>query len=206
VLDDHALPTLNPIRRLCVEPSTTPSIPTSGVLDVGQRDDAHGFFRRGAADAEVRRLHAPDDQRCAWALEEAVDDLAPRHIGEESGRIRLVQEIEQPLDASCTGLGSYFDTARDRQYVCRLVNARKMRRSAIFLRRMIGSMFMRVSSRCAHQLRPPPGLLAGVRRLGVGGDGVLLRIVVLALERVLEDGDPRLSGQAGGRIRKPISS
>ena len=28
--------------------------------------------------------------------------------------------------------------------------------SSAFLRRMIGSMFMRVNSKCAHQLRPPP--------------------------------------------------
>jgi hypothetical protein len=29
--------------------------------------------------------------------------------------------------------------------------------SSIFLRRIIGSMFMRVNSKCAHQVRPPPG-------------------------------------------------
>jgi len=31
------------------------------------------------------------------------------------------------------------------------------RASSIFLQRVIGSMFMRVNSKCAHQLRPPPG-------------------------------------------------
>src|SRR5229473_2425992 len=52
-----------------------------------------------APDAEVRRLHAPDNERSAWALEEAIDDLALRRLGEERGRVRLVQEIEQSLHA-----------------------------------------------------------------------------------------------------------
>src|SRR5947207_314096 len=36
-------------------------------------------------------------------------------------------------------------------------NALTTRRSSIFLRRMVGSTFMRVKSKCAHQVRPPPG-------------------------------------------------
>jgi hypothetical protein len=35
------------------------------------------------------------------------------------------------------------------------VDAPASRTSSIFLRRMIGSMFMRVNSKCAHQVRPP---------------------------------------------------
>ena len=34
-------------------------------------------------------------------------------------------------------------------------NARTTSCSSIFLRRMIGSMFMRVNSKCAHHVRPP---------------------------------------------------
>jgi hypothetical protein len=37
------------------------------------------------------------------------------------------------------------------------VDARAFRKSSIFLRRMISSMFMRVNSKCAHQARPPSG-------------------------------------------------
>jgi len=35
------------------------------------------------------------------------------------------------------------------------IEARASRKSSIFLRRIVGAMFMRVNSRCAHQLRPP---------------------------------------------------
>jgi len=35
------------------------------------------------------------------------------------------------------------------------IDAPTSRKSSIFLRRMIGSIFMRVNSQCAHQLRPP---------------------------------------------------
>jgi hypothetical protein len=34
------------------------------------------------------------------------------------------------------------------------------RTSSIFLRRIIGSMFMRVNLKCAHQVRPPPATSA----------------------------------------------
>src|SRR6266542_3238086 len=34
-------------------------------------------------------------------------------------------------------------------------SVRKTRRSSIFLGRIVGAMFMRVNSKCAHQLRPP---------------------------------------------------
>jgi hypothetical protein len=34
------------------------------------------------------------------------------------------------------------------------------RKSSIFLRRIIGAMFMRVNCKCAHQLRPPLRLVA----------------------------------------------
>jgi hypothetical protein len=37
------------------------------------------------------------------------------------------------------------------------ITAPASRKSSIFLQRMIGSMFMRVNSKCVHQLRPPPG-------------------------------------------------
>jgi len=37
------------------------------------------------------------------------------------------------------------------------VNAPTSRKSSIFLRRIVSSMFMRVNSTCAHQVRPPPG-------------------------------------------------
>ena len=40
--------------------------------------------------------------------------------------------------------------------------------SSIFYFRMIGSMFMRVNLRCAHQLRPPPGYGRAVGGLGYG--------------------------------------
>ena len=33
--------------------------------------------------------------------------------------------------------------------------------SSIFLRRIVGSMFMRVNSKCAHQVRPPPSPIRG---------------------------------------------
>jgi len=35
------------------------------------------------------------------------------------------------------------------------------RTSSIFLRRIVGAMFMRVNSKCAHQVRPPPGRIPG---------------------------------------------
>src|SRR5712691_11214087 len=35
------------------------------------------------------------------------------------------------------------------------------RESSIFLRRKVGVVFMRVNSKCAHQVRPPPSDLAG---------------------------------------------
>jgi len=38
------------------------------------------------------------------------------------------------------------------------------RRSSIFLRRIVGTMFMRVNSNCAHQVRPPSGPDGGHRR------------------------------------------
>jgi hypothetical protein len=37
-----------------------------------------------------------------------------------------------------------------------LENAPKMRRSSISLRRIVGVMFTRVNSKCAHQMRPTP--------------------------------------------------
>ena len=37
------------------------------------------------------------------------------------------------------------------------MNGCASRKSSIFLRRMIGSMFVGVNSKCAHQLRPPLG-------------------------------------------------
>ena len=37
------------------------------------------------------------------------------------------------------------------------------RKSSIFLRRIVGPMFMRVNSKCAHQVRPPPGRIRGVQ-------------------------------------------
>ena len=56
---------------------------------------------------------------------------------------------------SLRGLGRDFwrlqETRRSRQKL----NARNTRRSPIFLRRIIGSMSMRVNSKCAHQVRPP---------------------------------------------------
>jgi hypothetical protein len=33
----------------------------------------------------------------------------------------------------------------------------RIRSSSIFLRRIVGAMFMRLNSKCAHQLRPPLG-------------------------------------------------
>jgi hypothetical protein len=35
------------------------------------------------------------------------------------------------------------------------INAPASRKSSIFLRRVVGSMLMRVNSKCAHQVRPP---------------------------------------------------
>jgi len=46
------------------------------------------------------------------------------------------------------------------------------RSSSIFLRRMIGSMFMRVNSKCAHQVRPPLERVGGsVGLVGLGRFG-----------------------------------
>ena len=45
------------------------------------------------------------------------------------------------------------------------VDARASRKSSIFLWRIVGPMFMRVNSKCAHQLRPP---LTGGREAGSG--------------------------------------
>ena len=39
-----------------------------------------------------------------------------------------------------------------------------IRSSSILFLRMIGSMFMRVNSKCAHQVRPPFGRTRGIRR------------------------------------------
>ena len=42
----------------------------------------------------------------------------------------------------------------------RTMNAPSWRTSSISLRRIVGAMFMRVNSKCAHQLRPPPAVLS----------------------------------------------
>jgi hypothetical protein len=34
-------------------------------------------------------------------------------------------------------------------------------KSSILLQRIVGVMFMRVNSKCAHQVRPPPGQIKG---------------------------------------------
>jgi hypothetical protein len=39
------------------------------------------------------------------------------------------------------------------------------RKSSIFLRRIVGAMFMRVNSKCAHRVRPPLSRINGVREL-----------------------------------------
>ncbi len=39
-------------------------------------------------------------------------------------------------------------------------DARIWRKSSIFLRRIVGSMFMRVNAKCAHQVRPPLAILS----------------------------------------------
>jgi hypothetical protein len=50
-------------------------------------------------------------------------------------------------------------------------NAHRTRRSSIFLQRMIGSMLMRVNSKCAHRVRPPlrTSWAAAAERRGVLG-------------------------------------
>ncbi len=45
------------------------------------------------------------------------------------------------------------------------IDARASRKSSIFLRRIIGSMSMRVNAKCAHHVRPPPSHMK--RRLTV---------------------------------------
>jgi len=42
------------------------------------------------------------------------------------------------------------------------MSAPSWRKSSIFLRRIVGAIFMRVNSKCAHQARPP--LLGGAQR------------------------------------------
>ncbi len=43
-------------------------------------------------------------------------------------------------------------------------------RVSIFLRRIVSSMFMRVNSRCAHQVRPPVGRMGGCSARQPRGD------------------------------------
>jgi hypothetical protein len=40
------------------------------------------------------------------------------------------------------------------------------RKSSIFLRKIVGAMFLRVNSKCAQQVRPPPAWIRGARPLG----------------------------------------
>ena len=44
------------------------------------------------------------------------------------------------------------------------IDAPTSRESSIFLGRIVGVVFMRVNSKCAHQLRPPSQALQGVGR------------------------------------------
>jgi hypothetical protein len=44
------------------------------------------------------------------------------------------------------------------------MNAPSWRKSSIFLGRIVGVMFMRVNSKCAHQVRPPLSQMGGFRR------------------------------------------
>ena len=61
-------------------------------------------------------------------------------------------------------VGALVQHARDEETPSMLVpSSCRLGRSSIFLWRIIGAMFMRVNSKCAHQVRPP---LRGVARGG----------------------------------------
>jgi hypothetical protein len=42
------------------------------------------------------------------------------------------------------------------------IHGRASRKSSIFLRRIVGVVFMRVNSKCAHQVRPPLSQIKGL--------------------------------------------
>jgi len=95
------------------------------------------------------------------------------HFGSGLGRARRVVDEVQCNAAACTSVtppriatlcmfGTFSgcprstSPSRDAQLGTD-VDAPASGKSSIFLRRIIGSMFMRVNSKCAHQVRPPLG-------------------------------------------------
>src|ERR1700681_3077780 len=74
-----------------------------------------------------------------------------------SDHAQTLADVLQSADSwTFSGWHFYSDFQRPRRSG-NVPHAPKAGCSSIFLRRMIGSMFMRVNSKCAHQVRPPPG-------------------------------------------------
>ena len=59
-------------------------------------------------------------------------------------------------------------------------------------------MFMRVNSKCAHQMRPPPGQGEGEIRFQVGAESV--EDLLLLGHRFCSDGEARSNSNAGAAI------
>jgi hypothetical protein len=104
-------------------------------IDCLDRSPPHANCSLTAIDGAARR---------PWALAAA---------RAETRRIDTRRGIRRPWRAESTAARTPADTTKVRAWVGAIRPA--SRKSSIFLRRMIGSMFMRVNVKCAHQVRPP---------------------------------------------------
>ena len=85
------------------------------------------------------------------------------HLNVKYDRLAPGRHVSDSDSAACAAVATTGDLRRLTSGVS-THNAPNTRKSSIFLRRIVGVVFMRVNSKCAHQVRPPSGQTIRVRR------------------------------------------